>query len=167
MRIAFIDFDGTLFDERESLEQASLKVLGKKLSKEEIRKLPKDIKSKIYEINITEFYNLYRPIKEGIDRVLELKGRGYKIIILTARLCRNKEFVEKILKNNDIPYDELICREDLSLKDEEWKAKTIKEFLEKFKVEDIVILEDKEENIAYIEKYLGRKVKGILISNQS
>jgi len=163
MKIAFVDFDGTLFDERESLEKASLKILGKKLSKEEIRKLSKEIKSKIYETNITEFYDLYKPIKEGINKVLELKKQGYKIIILTARLCKYKEFVERILKNNNIPYDELVCREDLSLKDEEWKAKTIKEFLEKFKVEDIVVLEDKEENIVYIERYLGRKVKEVLI----
>jgi len=164
MKIAFIDFDGTIFDERESLEKASLKILGKKLSKEEIRKLPKDIKSKIYETNITEFYNLYKPIKEGIDKVLELKKQGYKVIILTARPCKYREFIEKILKSNNISYDKLICREDLSLKDEEWKAKIIKEFLEKFKVEDIIVLEDKEENLVYIEKYLNRKVKGIVIN---
>jgi len=158
MGTVFVDFDGTIFDERESLKAASKEILGKELEKEEIRKLPKEIKSKIYETNITKYYNLYKPIEKTIEIIKEYKNRGYKIIILSARSSKYKDILKKLLDMYSIPYDDIICRDNMEIKDEVWKAEIIKNL----KDDDIVVIEDKEENLEYIERVVGN-IKKILI----
>ena len=54
-RAIVVDFDDTLFFTQKSKEAASMEVLGKKLSKQEIRALePKELKSQIYELGATK-----------------------------------------------------------------------------------------------------------------
>ena len=45
-KVAIVDLDGTLVNENEAIKYASKTITGKSLTRQEVRKLPKEIKSK-------------------------------------------------------------------------------------------------------------------------
>lgn len=147
MGTIFVDFDDTLFFTKHLVEEVIKTELGD-ISYEEFKKLPKQIKSKIYEKAFTEFYHKAKPNKKLIALLREYKNKGYTIIILTGRLENTREVTEKLLSLYNVPYDKLVMRSDLSKKDEEWKA----EIIAKYKDKEKVIFEDKLENILHIKE---------------
>ncbi len=138
--------------------------MDKAFSKEEIRKLPKEIKSKIYNKAFKEFDNLYKVNEKMIKLMSLYKSKGYKIIILTGRESALKEKTEKVLIENKIPYDTIIFRESVSIPDEEWKFREISKLCKNCC--EILLFEDKLENIQYIKSQLSlEKIKYFLVKN--
>jgi len=143
MRIA-VDFDGTLFEEEEAIRNAARDVVGRDLTMEEFRRLDKETRAKIYRKSIEDYADLFRPIRPMIELVNSLKAAGHSIIIVTGRPRSSEDKVRYILDKHGVKYDEIMCREDLGVKDEVWKTR-------KFVEHDIdIIIEDKLENLNFI-----------------
>ena len=160
-KIVFVDFDDTLFFTKHTVEKAAEIMLKKKVNKEQIRNLPKTIKSQIYFKAFNEFYKEAVPNKKLINILKNLKRKGYNIIILTARPKENIKSVKYLLRKYSVPFDEIIFRENLSSRDEEWKTQII----EKYSTNDIILFEDKLENIKYVIKHLNKPVKTFLVKS--
>ncbi len=145
-KVAIVDLDGTLASEDRAVRYASKQILGKELSRQEVRKLEKSIKSKIYDLS-QSLIEYYEPNEEVVNFVKSLKEKGYFIIILTARYDKLKEKTEELLKKIGLDYDKLIMRNEKSHKDDEiWKRNVIREYFTK----DMKFFEDKIENLLHL-----------------
>ena len=158
-KVVFVDFDDTLFFTKHIVEEAAEIMLRKKLTKDEIRKLPRELKSKIYDKAFNEFYYKATPNFRLIEILKKYREIGYKIIILTARSENNRKITEELLIKYKVPYDGIITRSDLSIKDEEWKSRIIRSYPAK----EIILFEDKIDNIEYILKNVNKQVKAYLV----
>ena len=162
-KIVFVDFDDTLFFTRHTVEEAAKIMLGKELLKEEVRKLPKSIKSKIYDKAFNELYHKATPNFKLIETLKEYKHKGYTIIILTARSEKSKKITEYLLSKYNVPYDRIIVRKDISIKDEEWKL----EVINSFNASEVILFEDKMENIEHILQRSKVKIIPYLVSENT
>jgi len=167
MKLALVDFDGTLFDFSKSLGEASLEVTEKKLTPKEVTVLPREIKKEIYDKNITKHKHLYTPYKDVVSFVNDLRKKGFTIKILTARPCSVKHHIKDILKKIGF-FDEIICRPDLGVEDEDYKLS----FIKGLDVKELILLEDKIDNILHIKKQIPNLlaylvVDGVLKAFQS
>ncbi|HIQ51067.1 MAG TPA: DUF2608 domain-containing protein [Nautiliaceae bacterium] len=146
-KIVICDLDGTLVDDSVALKKASKEIIGKELDKQEIRKLNKSLKGKIYDLAQRKM-NYFIPKKRIINLVNKLKSEGFFVLILTARLNKVKKETEELLKKIGVNYDLLIMRnsEELKIDDEIWKKEKAKGFFGK----ENVYLEDKIENILFL-----------------
>lgn len=52
---------------------------------------------------------LGKPIKANIAKARELRSRGYKLVIHTARGWEMYQAIEKHLAEHDIPFDKIVC----------------------------------------------------------
>jgi hydroxymethylpyrimidine pyrophosphatase-like HAD family hydrolase len=146
-KIVICDLDGTLVEESEAIKEASKELLGKELSRQEVRKLDKKLKAKIYDLAQSKIEK-YIPKKKTIEIVNKLKEEGFFVVIMTARFDRVKKETEELLKRIGVKYDLLLIRnsEEMKIDDEVWKAQKLKEFFGK----ENVYLEDKPENILFM-----------------
>ena len=163
-KIAYIDFDDTLFFTSDAIIKAAEILMGKRLSKEEIRKLPKEVKGRVYEYAFNELRDEAKLNTSLLEILGKLKKEGFEIVILTARTKNTLDSTTYLLKKYNIPYDKLIVREDSSIADEEWKASIINNTY----ADHIVLFEDKLENINYIRSKIRKKnVEYFLVDGQN
>jgi hydroxymethylpyrimidine pyrophosphatase-like HAD family hydrolase len=54
-----------------------------------------------------------KPIVENIEKLDWIKASGYTIMIYTSRHWSDRNMIEEWLKENKIPYDEVICGKPL------------------------------------------------------
>jgi len=148
MDLIVSDFDGTLFFVDESLKKASLELVGKEMPYVEARKLEKNLRNDVYNLAYSKYKNHLIPNNELIDFFRKEKERGAEIFILTARNPVLKEDTNHLLLEHNIPFDELILREDGSIPDEIWKANYLKDLKRSSR---IMLFEDKEENIKHVK----------------
>jgi len=152
-KVVITDLDGTLIDDNKALEEASFKILGKKLNKSKIRMLEKDKKAKIYNYAQKQL-DLLIPKNKVIEFINNLKNQGFYVIVLTARFEDVEKETEKLLNKIGLKYDRLILRkkEESNIDDEIWKKNVIKEYLAK----EMIFFEDKPENLELIINYLNK-----------
>jgi hypothetical protein len=155
-KIAIVDLDGTLVFEDNAIKNASKIVLGKEISRNELRKMPREIKSKIYSIAQKNWQD-YIKKERVINKVNELKNKGFIIVILTARKEDVKEETKKLLREIGVNYDELIMRseEEMKLDDEVWKQQILNNLINNH-IRKIVFFEDKPENIEFFIKKVNQ-----------
>ncbi|MBR9689488.1 MAG: hypothetical protein GOV01_01145 [Candidatus Altiarchaeota archaeon] len=148
MKLALIDFDGTLVDSSESLAAASMEIVGKPLTQEGVTSQPFPIKNKIYDLNIRKYRHLYSLNEKVVEFIKKLVSEGFELKILTARPCEVKSIIEEFISKAGLDI-EVICRSDLKTEDEDYKLA----FLKSVSAEKLVLLEDKEDNIVHIKKH--------------
>ena len=151
-KLAVIDLDQTIFFTDNCILKACNMVLGEKLTREEIRKCPREIKSLIYDLACTEFINYAKANRTTIKRINSLKKAGYKIVILTGRNKRVEPDTVAILKKNAVYFDVIYHNPDNSIHDEEFKTKKLSELSLGYDI--IEVYEDKIDNIKYIRDKL-------------
>lgn len=149
MKIALIDFDGTLVDHGPSMRAAALEVLGEPLSLEEISALPVRERSRLYDVNMGSYPHLYEHHAEVVEFVRGLAAKGFELRLLTARPCGSVETIRGILGQAGLDM-EIICRQEDWVKDQEYKL----EYIRSLDADSIVLLEDKKRNIDYIRSRL-------------
>lgn len=148
MRVALVDLDGTLVDESEAIARAGMEVLGRRVSKAELRTLSRALKTRIYDLAITKFSGLMKPNEEVVRLVDTLRRSGFKIVILTARLESTRRETESLLARIGVKYDELVMRESLDIKDEVWKTQVVRSYERTHDI--VIVLEDKWDNVEYM-----------------
>jgi len=150
-----LDFDGTLFFTQGSLDVAVKKLLNRTgMTRDEIRKLPKKVKGKIYDLGYSRYRSRGVPNKLLIKRIERLR-KNNKIIVLTARSKKLRGHAEWLIKKHGITVDGVYHRENVNGMDEEWKLNMMKRFSKDYTA--ISLYEDKLENIEYIRKRLRFK----------
>ena len=137
MKAVIVDLDGTLFDtsERFSLCQKEAK------SKREFWECYQS----------SRFMNLDK-VNEKVAQLIRELAKKYAIIIVSGRKKETQyDYTVKQLRDNNIPYSEIIMREgnDFS-KDYEFKSKAIEQLLSKYEIE--IIIDDSEEVRKTIEQ---------------
>ncbi len=151
--LLLVDLDGTLFFTERCVELASRDVLGKRMDKESVRKLPEETKEKIYKIAQSK-YDKYTKLNKKLNRILS-KNRSSSIFILTARTRKTRKFTEGLLERNNVNFDKLIFRDSYKINDEVWKLKAVNRFSRSFS--KISLYEDKIDNIDYIRNHAGNR----------
>ncbi|MDE1871480.1 MAG: hypothetical protein KGI06_04560 [Candidatus Micrarchaeota archaeon] len=160
--LLLVDFDDTLFFTKEGIELSSKEVLGRRIDREAVRKLPNDIKEKIYKLAQSK-YTKYSKLNKTLYKVIS-KSVDYDIFILTARTNKTRIFTEKLLSTNRVNYDELIIRKSYKIKDELWKSNIVKKLSKSYK--KIKLYDDKEDNICYIsENNREKNIEFYIVSN--
>ena len=149
MKLALIDFDGTLVDHRPSMEAAALEVLGKPLTLEEISLLPVVTRARLYDVNMAKYAHLYEGHQEIIAFVKELESRGFETKLLTARLHKDIGTIRNVLNSLGLNM-EIICRHNNTIKDQDYK----REYILSLDAKVIVLLEDKKRNIEHIRQHM-------------
>ncbi len=154
-RIAIFDFDGTLFDTDLTLMKAAQKALGRKLSKKEIRALPHEIKSKIYDLANNDIA-ASTPNKSVINRMNTLGDRGYALVILTARHKSSEPATLELVRMWSIGCDAVYHNSaGVYIPDEEFKAIMLEPIT--FGYKSVEIYEDKRENIDFLRERFGSR----------
>jgi phosphoglycolate phosphatase-like HAD superfamily hydrolase len=152
-RLAVFDFDGTLFFNDAALIKTGIRVTGKLMTREQIRGLPEDVKSVIYNA-AAHYIDEYVPNPILIGRLGARRTEGYRIVILTARQKSSEADTLELLRREDIPYDEIRCDQALAkIPDEEFKLGEIKSMIQGYA--EVEIYEDKADNISYLMDNLG------------
>ncbi len=154
-KLAVFDFDGTLVFTDPALIKHALKLTGKMMSKKEIRALPHEIKTPIYEAANLDV-DMFAPNKWLIDKLNKMHDEGYKIVILTARHETSKAGTTESLRREKVNYDELYHDPALvRMPDEEFKAIKLAEITKDY--DDVEIYEDKQENVDFLKEKLGSR----------
>ena len=151
-----IDIDDTMTDTTK-LANAILHNEYPNLNIKDYHELKKEDFIKFCELHLPEIQK-YMVLKDGVVETLKFwKKKGYKIYIITARGSKGMNFLIpitlKFLKNNNIPYDEIIFKQER--KGNACKNKNIDIFIDdKEKVLDEV--KKKNPNIRTI-RFLNKK----------
>lgn len=152
-KLAVFDFDGTLFFTDGPLLKAGSQVTGRSITKEEIKALPRELKSKVYEIacsNVEES----TPNRQLIARLNSMAKRGCRIVILTARHKSSEPATLRLVQRDGVHYDEMYHDPALvHVPDEEFKAQKLKELIRNYDL--VEVYEDKRDNIEYLKERLG------------
>ena len=74
-------------------------------------------------------YHMDKVHEEVKDVAVALHNNGHKIIIVTGRHMKHRVVVDKWLRDNGIPFDDLIMREDPERSDDEEKLYLFEKFL--------------------------------------
>jgi hypothetical protein len=153
-KVALVDFDNTLFFTGKPTRLATIEMFGKALGRDTVRNMDRDVKRQIYELAHSK-YKWHSTPHSFLIRRLKLK-KGSKIVIMTARSVSLRSHTLDLIRKHGVRYDRLMLRDEkaMALKDEEWKLQQIKKFLKNY--ESVSYYDDKEENIAYVRKAIGR-----------
>lgn len=150
-----LDFDDTLFFVQRSIKIATKKLLNRTdLNKEDIRRLPKKIKGRLYELAYSKYKNYSKPNLLLIKRLEKLR-KDNKIIVLTARGNNLSKDTFQLIRKHSILIDRVYHRKDVNSEDELWKMKRLKNYSKFYR--HVSLYEDKMENINFIRKALGSK----------
>ena len=106
-KAAIFDVDNTLLFTDKALEKAQVKMLGRSMPSEEFNQLPRALKIKVIESSCTEFMDEATPNTLLIDKMRELKGNGYTIIVLTSRPMSVERYTREKLRRHGAVYDEI------------------------------------------------------------
>ena len=142
------DFDDTLFFINDSIRAASLEVIGKEFNQHEVKKMSRDIKSKIYDTAHTKYWHKATANLPAIDYVKKLQAEGYETIIMSARGEEHRQIMAGMLSSVGLEYEEMILTPDHSISDEKWKLSEFEKLLDRYP--KVMALEDRKENINYI-----------------
>ena len=151
-RIVVVDFDDTLFFVKECIGAASLELLGRRLSRSQLRELrPKEMKWKIYDLAFLKYSSLSKPNRRMINILSRERDAGTYILILTARPEKTKKETMALLRKYKVRFNSIKLRENglAHSSDEEWKLGRINGLAERYG--DITIYEDKRDNISYFK----------------
>lgn len=154
--LLLVDLDDTLFFTGRCVELAGEDVMGKRMKKEEIRKLPENTKERIYKIAQSK-YDKYTRLNKKLNKILA-RIDDSDIFILTARTKKTKGFTERLLERNNVKFDRIIFRDNYRIKDEVWKLKLVNRFSKLY--QKITLYEDKFDNINYIRDHAKGKNMG-------
>ncbi len=152
-KLILLDFDDTLFFTHGAVRKAAEELLGRRnLSKRQIRKLPRPVKSKVYALAFSKYKHESKPNGLLLNR-LRRSRKGYDVIVLTARLKNRHGDTLDLIKKHGVRIRGIDARRDLALPDEEWKLRKIKHYLKKYRA--LEFYEDKKDNIDYIRSRIG------------
>ncbi len=157
------DFDGTLFFGEKSLMAASKEVLGQELLVAEVRKLPMQIKGRIYDLANRKYSSLLVPNESLIEAYRTYKKEGYEIIILSARGEETMRETREALNKYNVPYDSVVLAPDHSIGDGEWKLSVLDSLIAGCK--RVMLFEDKQDNIDLLKQHArNRSIRYYLVS---
>ena len=163
-KLAVFDFDGTLFFTDAALIKACVRVTGKTMTKAEIRALPREFKSPIYDAANIDI-GLFVPNRPLIDKLNAMHEAGCRIVILTARHKTCEAGTLEALRRERVQYDQVYHDPAfVQMPDEEFKAQALKEILRGYK--NAEIYEDKMENIDYLRERLGAVQRYYLVQGE-
>jgi hypothetical protein len=153
-KIALVDFDNTLFFTDKPAMLATMELFGKALGRDTVKNMDRGVKRQIYELAYSKYKWHSTPHSFLIRRLKSKKGS--KIVIMTARSVSLRSHTLDLIRKHGVRYDRLMLRDEkaMALKDEAWKLQQIKKFLKNY--ESVSYYDDKEENIAYVRKAIGR-----------
>jgi uncharacterized protein (UPF0218 family) len=160
------DFDDTLFLTDDAIRETSRSMLGKALSRKEVRKLPRSIKSRIYYEAFSKNMDLLIPNLKLIKLYRRYAAKGYDIIVLSARGMDLLNHTINMLKGSNVPYKKLLLRKDLNSKDQEWKLEMINDIADRYK--RLIAFEDKEDNLKLFASALrGDNIEYFLVKRNA
>jgi phosphoserine phosphatase len=161
--IVVSDFDDTLFMSGAAVAAASEDIMGKPLSRAQVRSLGHGLKEAIYEAAKRRYNHLFVPNMKAIEYVQACEKRGMPVVILSAGSSAQVGEVSALLKKYNVPYDKLVMREDMSGRDEDWKKEKLGELTVGYST--VILLEDKKENLDLMATALeGKDVRCYLAS---
>ncbi len=150
MKLALIDCDGVIADDRHRLDFAIAK-------------------------NWTRYFDpelmaTDAVFTEGRELVRDLQEQGYVIAYLTGRRSALRDVTERWLAQNGFPWGRVIMREPIWLNNgilqdtpvwpivrlADFKARIVRELLDLSDVEDVVLFEDDPEVVRTIQAEIGR-----------
>ncbi|MGD0729224.1 MAG: hypothetical protein ABR981_04065 [Candidatus Micrarchaeaceae archaeon] len=157
-KLLLLDLDDTVMFNNSALSTAAQELTGKFMPRSEVSKLARKIKRPIYYLAATKYTYLMTP-NEAMLRTINAGINQKDVIILTARADSVLQNTLEMLGRHNIPYDQLIMREEkfLGVEDEIWKAEKIKEILETGNYSQIELYEDKIDNIEYFMKQFNQE----------
>lgn len=160
------DFDDTIAFSGKAIGVASTKITGKSMTRAEVRALEDhDLKAAIYELAKKRYFYHFRPNAAAVDFIRARKSEGCEVVILSAGMDDMIGETQRLLENYEVPYDSLIMRHDRNSKDEDWKKSMVARLTDSHT--DIILLEDKAENIDFMLSALdGKKVSCYLASEK-
>ena len=149
------DFGGTLAFADDALRKASKELVQREMSKEDIRKLERNVRGNIYDCALRKYWEDYRPNSQMIEIVSGAYAKNKEVMIMSANMDDVEPFIRSFLKKNDIPFDLLLLRrlEEETKTDESWKAEVIIELVQNRPAIDIY--EDKIDNLTFIMNKVG------------
>lgn len=164
-RLVVLDFDETLFFTSVAIKRATKRLLGRKdLSITEIRKLPRDLKIKIYRLAYSRYRDHSIPNTKLLAHLSKYQ-KDYRRVILTARGEDLRNHTISLVKKHKIKIDGYHFRKDLSHKDEDWKLQKLKKFVKRYPI--VELYEDKKENIDYIKNNINaQNIKYYLVTKR-
>ncbi|MDE1873811.1 MAG: hypothetical protein KGI04_01680 [Candidatus Micrarchaeota archaeon] len=150
-----VDFDDTLFFTGGALPLATKDVLGKRMARDEIRRLDRKTKHRIYEVAQTKYTGMSVPNRLMIWKLRRVKNA--EIVVMTARSAKLRGYTVRLLKKHNIRFDRLLMRDRkaLLLRDEEWKLREIMKFLKAYA--NVSYYDDKIENISYAKARVAKR----------
>ena len=164
-RIIVSDLDETLVFTDKSMLVASEDITGTKMSRGEIRKLPTNLKARIYDRAQEVYSDLLGLNHELLDAYKTMKSAGYELMVLTARPVHVFGPTENVLKNNGIPYDYLMLRAAMHISDREWKRRVLEDLSRKY--DDVLFFDDREENLSAIAGINGGRIRCFKVSEKT
>ncbi len=138
------DLDGVIFDVSRRIK-ASLEEIGAK-SLDDVRRNPR-LRNRFWKAFLSPKYMyLDAPRLDVIEKMRELKRRGYEIVIVTGRVLETQgDETRRQLEKYSVPYDKIFFRRKRDRrKDYEYKASVIS-WLQITECEIVEIHEDSEE----------------------
>ena len=131
-KIAIFDYDNTLFFTDAACKMASNDVLNKKLTRSKIKKLPLDVRVKIFTLASRKYWKMYKVNNSVIERCQSLKLQGYYIIVISTRWNTVKRYTIKSLVKENIPFQKLVLDRKNSRDGEKFKINYLKSLLGKY-----------------------------------
>ncbi len=111
VRLAIFDIDNTLIDSTERFRKSLEEVAGRRV--ESLEELGPEERNRFWDVFLSPKYlHLDRPMERGIKELLERRGEGYYILILTGRPERMREVTVEQLREIGVEYDALLMRRD-------------------------------------------------------
>ena len=159
MKIALIDFDGTLVNHEPSMKATALEIFGKPLSLEQIATLQVHERARIYDVNLVKYAHLYENNHEVVEFVKGLKSEGFETKVLTARLHKDIGSIRTMLISMGLEM-EIICRQNNAVKDQDYKL----DYIRSLGADHIILLEDKPKNIEHICRHMP-EIEAYLVVN--
>lgn len=107
-KLAVFDLDDTLLLTGTVLFRAAEDVTKKKLTREQIKKLPPEMRLKIFKYAIKNYRSKYRVNKAVFERYRRCVSNGYDIIIISSRWNDTRKYTKEILDKEKIKFKKLI-----------------------------------------------------------
>ncbi len=160
--LAIFDFDETLFFISKSVRLAALEVMGKELSRDQVRGLPEEHRVKVYSTAFTKYDTALEPNFYAIARYIDLQRRGHDVYVISARGEDLREHTKRALDRIYAARSpKLILRADAVLgqektpSDRDWKVAEIQNTFTGY--EKVIIFDDRTDVLDKLKQNNGFK----------
>ena len=150
-KLIVLDFDGTLFFSYSAARAASRELLKRDLTMTQIKKLPTNMKGKVYSRAYSKYAHLIAPNNAMIRRMRRAMANN-DLVIMTARPARHGDRTDSYLSGAKIKRIKRYHRNDVSIPDKVWKLSTLMKITKGYGTIDVY--EDKATNLRHFANNL-------------